>query len=93
MTVRDEFNLLLEPYRQAKGAARKQAEGEKRKTTPEEDAMPSKSTEFAASVTVTAAQKELLGEGVESLLAECLMVPKLTLTAGNELSEIGRAHV
>jgi isoleucyl-tRNA synthetase len=86
LSVRDAFNQQLEPYRQAKGAARKLAEQEGRKPTPEEEAMLSKSVEFIAHVVLTAEQAATLGEGSEELLAECLMVPKVTLTAGDDLS-------
>jgi isoleucyl-tRNA synthetase len=79
LAVRDLFNQQLEPYRQAKGAARQRARDEGRDPTPEEEAMLSKSVEFLAHVALTAEQAAALGSGSEELLAECLMVPKVAL--------------
>lgn len=86
LALRDALNLQVEPFQQAKGAARSKAKEEGRSTTPEEDAMPSKPQELHAALTVTAEQFALLGEGSEALLAECLMVPTLTLVVGEALA-------
>lgn len=86
LAVRDAFNLQLEPHRQAKGAARQRAKDEGRQPTPEEETMLSKSVEFVANVTLTPDQAAALGTGTEELMAECLMVPSLTLTTGDALA-------
>jgi isoleucyl-tRNA synthetase len=87
LKIRDTLNNQLEPYRQAKGAARQKArDAGSNATPPEVDAMLSKSVEFVAGITLTAGHLAVLGESCEELLAECLMVPSLTLTVGSSLS-------
>ncbi|MBB6052151.1 isoleucine--tRNA ligase [Armatimonas rosea] len=77
LAVRDAFNLKLEPFREALAAARKAKEST--------EGLISKSTEAHAEVTLDANLAALLA-GDDALVAECLMVAKLTLTSGDALS-------
>lgn len=77
LAVRDAFNLKLEPFREALAAARKAKEST--------EGLISKSTEAHAEVTLDANLAALL-VGDDALLAECLMVAKLTLATGDALS-------
>jgi len=78
LTVRDAFNLQMEPFRQALAAARAAKEPT--------DGLISKPEEAHAAITVTPALAEAIGSGIEELLALALVVPKLTVTVGEALS-------
>ncbi|WP_395093590.1 isoleucine--tRNA ligase [Armatimonas sp.] len=77
LTVRDAFNLQMEPFRQALAAARNAKESTV--------GLISKPEEAQATITVTPELASAIGDGILELLAQALVVPKLTVTTGETL--------
>lgn len=78
LTVRDAFNLKMEPLREALAAARKAKEPTA--------GLISKPEEAHATVTLTPELAAAIGEDREALLAQALVVGKLTVSTGEALS-------